>query len=71
MTFDAVGKLVYQFPRQEQAHFILNGTSLRRSGTKTFSICFFCHKERAGSWGQSDPSVQRTDWTSDHSQSHS
>ena len=41
MKFDAVGQLVFLFSpflRQEQAHCILNGTSLRRSGTWTFFV---------------------------------
>ena len=44
MKFDAVWKFAFPFPtfpRQEQAQFILSGTSLRRSGTKTFLFCFF------------------------------
>ena len=78
MKFDAVWKFAFPFstfPRQEQAQFILSGTSLRRSGTKTFLFCFFPYREGAkamhsGLQGKSYLCVQRADWTSDHSHSH-
>ena len=76
MKFHAVGKLDFPFPlfpRQEQAHFIQNGTSLRRSGTWTF---FSGQGSGHGPCilallGKPDLGVWRADWTSHHSHSHS
>ena len=73
IKFDAVGKLVFLFSpflRQEQDHFVLNGTSLRRSGTQTFFLFLFASEGRATAhalWQVRPLCTQ--DWTSDHSHS--
>ena len=71
-------------PRQEQAHFTLSGTRLHRSTAWTlYLFAFFCllrasrqtgkgpRPMHSGPQGKADLVAQRTDWTSEHSHSHS